>query len=329
LKLMPYERFRPETEAYGQWQTNAPAGTVTDDTRHKMVLITALRDAQANARLPLTQQDLARAYLQFADAPAIVSRPQYRDLCEESFREFAKAAHWVLGNRHLEQAAPPDRIWGGVPTCCGQMTMLPLAALYAGRPEDAYRATYELSFFDVGPAKDINAALVAGLSVALVQPKPTNEQSRQAVWHNITTAMRTTDPYQYDQIPFVTRPIVQWLDFASEVARDATDRPKRLYERLLRDGQVQYFWESHFIVALVFSTLEFCNYDPLAALAMILDFGHDTDSGAQLLGALAGAIHGPNLFAQELQKPVLAQLDADYDVSLEEWVALLDEVGKA
>lgn len=323
LKLISYQRCRPKPEPYGQWQANALPGTVTDDTRHKMVLMAALREAEQDARNRLTGRDLAQAYLDYADLQAIRKRPEYESLCEESFREFWQSARWVLGERDLKLSAPPDRIWGGTPTCCGQMTMLPLAAVYVGQPVAAYRATYEASFFDVGPAKDINSAIVAGLSIALLQPKPTDRESRRSAWLAIIESMRQTDPYRYSEVPFAERPIARWLGFASRAVRDAGGSPKRLYEILLKEGQVKYFWESHFILALVFSTMELCDYDSLAAMAMILDFGHDTDSGAQLLGAFAGAIHGSDIFAPELQRPVIERLEADYGVSIDEWVKLL------
>ncbi|HMO66007.1 MAG TPA: ADP-ribosylglycohydrolase family protein, partial [Verrucomicrobiota bacterium] len=37
LRLRPYAPLRPVSESYGQWGTNCPPGTVTDDSRHKLV----------------------------------------------------------------------------------------------------------------------------------------------------------------------------------------------------------------------------------------------------------------------------------------------------
>jgi ADP-ribosylglycohydrolase len=323
LRLHSYEKYRPEPEPYGQWRSAAAPGTITDDTRHKMILIDALQEAIKKQRLPITERDLATAYLQFAGSEAIAKRPEYHDLCEESFQEFWKSARWVLGSRDLKVAAPPERIWGGVPTCCGQMAMLPLAAIYSGRPVEAYRATFALSFFDVGAAKDINSAVVAGLSVALRQAAPTDQRSRKLAWQAITDVMRATDPYQYAKVPYVPRPTTYWLDFAHQAVLQAERKPKLLYEILEKEGQVKYFWEAHFVLALVFSVIEFCAYDPLAAMLLTLDFGHDTDSAAQLLGAFIGALYGPGLFPEHLQHPVVKRLAEDYDESVAEWTDLL------
>lgn len=323
LRMHSYEPYRPNPEPYGQWQSAAAPGTVTDDTRQKMILIAALQQATAEQRLPITARDLASAYLQFASSEAIAKRPEYRDLCEESFREFYRSARWVLGSRDVEVAAPPQRIWGGVPTCCGQMALLPLAAVYAGRPVAAYRATFALSFFDVGAAKDLNSALVAGLAVALRQAAPTDQRSRKLAWQAITDGMRATDPYQYAKMPYVSRPTNAWLDFAHQAVLRSERKPKLLYEILEKEGQVKYFWEAHFILATVFSVIEFCDYDPLAAMLMTLDFGHDTDSAAQLLGAFIGALYGPGVFPEHLQQPVVKQIAEDYDVSVDQWTGLL------
>ncbi|WP_218931905.1 ADP-ribosylglycohydrolase family protein [Adhaeretor mobilis] len=323
LQLQSYQKLRPEPEAYGQWQSSAASGTITDDTRQKMVLMNALQKAMQENRLPVAEKDLARAYLEFIDTEAITKRANYRDLCEESLREYWKSAHWVLGSRDLRIAAPTDRIWAGIPTCCGQMTMLPVAALYAGKPEEAYRACYALSFFDTGTAKDINSAIVAGLAVALQQNTPTDLQSRKTAWQAITNSMKATDPYRYIDVPYASRPITLWLDFSHNAFVRAKGKPNSLFEILENEGQAKYYWEAHFVLALVFSAIEFCDYDPLAAMALVLDFGHDTDSAAQLLGAFVGALHGVQLFPNHLQQPVSKQLAEDYDVSLDDWVELL------
>ncbi len=323
LRLLSYERLRPKTEPYGQWRAAAPPGTVTDDTRHKMILLNALRNATSTKQLPITNQDLATAYLQFASSKPIVKRPEYEALCEESFREFWKSAHWLLGSRDLEVAAPPARIWGGEATCVGQMTLLPLAAIYPGDPLRAYRAAYALGFFDVGRAKDINSAIVAGLAYVLRHETPKTPDECKAAWMAIAQTMRSTDPFRYADVPYVTRPVERWLDFAHEAVVEAKGHPRKLFKKLEQQGEVRYYWESHFILALVFASIEFCDYDPLAAMYLILNFGHDTDSGAQLLGAFVGALYGPEIFPEHLQQPVVKLLAEDYDESIDQWTDLL------
>lgn len=323
VRLHPYAPQRPETEPYGQWLNAAPAGTVTDDTRHKLILMFGLEQARQQQRLPLTEAGLAAAYLAFCEHPAIASRKPYQGLCEESLREYFLAARWILGERNSKLAAPPARIWGGLPTCSGQMTLPPIACIYPGRPDDAYRAAYALGFFDTGAAKDINSSIVAGLAVALDLPVPRTSEQRAGAWRKILAAMRTTDPFRYAASPYAQRPTTQWLDFAQQAVVQANGRPQKLYEILETRGEVRYYWEAHFIFAVAISTLEMCEYDPLAALQIALDFGHDTDSAAQLIGAFGGALEGLDLFPHHVRTTVEQQLAESYDASIDRWTTEL------
>jgi hypothetical protein len=264
---------------------------------------------------------LAEEYLRFAQSDTVKRRPHYGPLCEEFLREYRFAARWVLGERNLDRARPTDRLWAGLPTVSGQMALLPLAALYAGRPADAYRAAYTAAFFDVGTAKDINSAVVAGLAAALTVSVSPN--STVHAWNEIEHTMRTVDPYGYLKIPFATRPVVQWLDFAHDAVRAADGRPKRLFEILEQEGEAKYYWEAHSALSVAFAILRICHYDPLAALHLTLDFGHDTDSVAQLVGGFAGAVYGADVFPLHMRRQVAERLQEDYDESLSAWVEIL------
>jgi hypothetical protein len=249
------------------------------------------------------------------------AKPHYARLCQENLSEFIKSAQWLLGRRDPEQALPPERMWGGIPTCAGQMALLPLGALYPGQPELAYRAAYHLGFIDNGTAKDLNAALVAGLASALTTPfGPDNPQG---AWRQVIQCMKATDPYRYHDIPWVERPIQRWLDFAHNASARAQHRPKQLFHILENEASPHYWWDAHFLIAVTFSLLELCRFDALASLHLALDFGHDTDSAAQLIGAFAGALHGPDVFPATMQAQVVTRLQADYGESFSDWVDLL------
>lgn len=324
FSLLPYEGIRSEPEPYAHWTRDGAPGTVTDDSRHKMVLMHALERCRRQPDRPLEPQHLAQAYLDFPARPAIARRPEYRALCEEGFHEYTFASRWQLGERNQARARPIDRLWGGAETCWGQMALLPLAALYPGDPEAAYRASYAIGFCDLGAAKDINSALVAGLAAA-IRP-PNTAQKREHVWQHVARTMRDVDPYQYAQIPFMTRPAVFYLDLAEDIVRRSEGRPARLFELLEQDGRPIFWWDSHFIHVVSWATLVFCQFDGLAALSLCLAFGHDTDSAAQVVGALAGAVHGSGLFPAEMQQQIVDRLEADYGEVLDDWVALLVEL---
>jgi ADP-ribosylglycohydrolase len=305
LTLRAYAPLRSASASYGQWGENAPAGTVTDDTRHKLVLLQALRQPGR-----LTAEGLAQAYLDWPPRPLPADRSRWLDDWLEEWR-FASA--WVLGDRRLKSARPPGRMWQGLPTCCGQMTSLPLAALHPGNPAQAYQHCYEVSFFDNGWGKDLNAALVAGLAQALVGPS----DPRQA-WDRIIAVMRATDPYHYGDIRYTTRQVDAWLDLALRLSREAEGKPERLFSSLEETFSQTIKWEAQVPFVVTFACLDLADYAPLVALQLSLEWGHDTDSYAQLVGAFIGAIHGDSLFPQGLRHPVDQRLKADFGVDLAE-----------
>lgn len=319
LPLLAYDPLRPTAEPYGQWTDAAPAGTVTDDTRHKMVLLDAVRTDGA-----LTRRGLAEAYLRFANRPGVLATAGWARLSEEAFREFGFAARWELGNRDTARALPPSRLWGGLGTCCGQMTLPPVAALYPGQPDAAYRAAYDLAFFDNGEAKDLNAAFIAGLAHALGQPIPASDPaSRHAAWRDLLLAMQRTDPLRYGEVRYVERALSRAIARGVEVADQAEGSPGRLYRLIDKACPHDHAWEAKFLLVETVALAEFCRGEPLAAMHLALDYGEDTDSAAQLLGAWFGALYGPGLFPREVREVVDRRLEADYGESVDEWVTVL------
>lgn len=320
LPLLAYGSLRPLAEPYGQWTKAAPAGTVTDDTRHKMVLLDALRADGA-----LSRRGLAEAYLRFASRPRLAENEGWLELSEEAFREFVLAARWEFGDRQKDRALPPSRMWGGLGTCCGQMALPPLAALYPGRPDAAYQAAYDLAFFDNGEAKDLNAAIIAGMAHAMGKPIPTAEaSSRHAAWRAMLDSMRQTDPLRYGEVPFVERALSRAIAKGVEIAGRAEGSPGRLYRLIDKACPHDHAWEAKFLLVETVALADFCRGEPLAALHLALDYGEDTDSAAQLLGAWFGALYGPELFPAAMQGVVQQRLQADYGESVDEWVRVLE-----
>lgn len=319
FRLLSYDELRPDPQPYAHWTEQAEAGTVTDDSRHKFILLNALRDAAGDNRLPVTRRDLAAAYDDYCQTPDVAGHEGYAALCAEWLLEYGKAARWVLGERDRERALPTDRLWGGIATNAGQMALLPLAGVFPGQPEQAYRAAYSLGFIDNGVGKDINSAVVAGLASALTQTQENVEER----WTAVIETMKQVDPHRYGDVPWVQRSLTRWLRFAEDVARRAAGSPGRLFKLLETEGEPIYHWDAHFTFASAFAILILCRFNVLAAMQLALEFGYDTDSNAQLLGAFAGAVHGPDVFPNAMRQQVVDRLEADYGESLEEQTMLL------
>lgn len=323
LRLRSYRDLRPKPDSYGQWNVESPPGTITDDTRHKLVLLAGLRKAEMENRWPFSVRDLARAYLDWPASRAATLHPEYAPLAADWLEEWQLAARWVLGERGAN-ALPPERMWQGLPTCCGQMTLLPVAALFAGQPERAYRAAYHLAFFDNGWGRDMNAVLVAGLATALVVPVEPRRPAR--AWEQVLSAIRVTDPFRYGSIRWTRRAVHRWLDLALQLAREAEGRPARLFAALESEFKHTIKWEAQVPFVVAFACLALAEYDALAALQLSIEWGHDTDSYAQLVGAFLGALHGPELFAPAWREAVTSRLMADHEVDLAEEARRLDRL---
>lgn len=311
LVLLSYAALRPAPEPYGQWRAHAEAGTITDDSRFKIILMKALRRAHRENIHPITPALFAQEIIDYCDDDS-------ETLCQEWLHEFAMAARWELGARDTDIALPPSRIWGGIPTVTGQMALLPLAGLYAGKPDHAYRVTYDMAFMDNGSGKDISAAIVAGLASALAIDDP-----RQA-WDSAIDTMLRTDPYRFGEVPWVERSVSQWIRFAHTTAHDAKRRPAQLFALLEEGLNATTYWEAHVPLTCAVAIMEFCDYNPLAAMQLVLEFGHDTDSNAQLLGAFIGAAYGEDVFPVSMRDQVATRLMKDYGESVEEWAETLN-----
>ncbi len=321
IRFREYKYLRPVPEPYAHWATNAAPGTITDDSRHKIILLHCLRNAVKKNQFPVTDKILAQAYLDWAKSKTIKTHSGYDTLVNQWLDESYKAIRWLMGSRKIGYAYPLERLWNALPTCYGQMVLPPLAAVYPGEPEKAYLAAYNIAWFDNAFAKDMNAALVAGLSKALTLDPA--EMDNEQLWTEVINTIRNTDPYHYAKVPWSDRATNKWLDLADMYAKEANGSPAKLFERLEKELMYDIKWEAHVPFVVIFSCLKICNYDPLAALQLSMEWGWDSDSYPQLLGAFVGAIYGSEIFKQDMRDTVEKRLKLDYDEEIDEWVNVL------
>jgi ADP-ribosylglycohydrolase len=319
-----YKYILPQVQSYGSWTENAPPGTVTDDTRHKIVLMYMLRKALQKNQWPLAEKNSAQAYLDWSKSKTIKTHPGYDTLCPQWLDESYKAINWLMGSREIGKAYPLERLWNGLPTCYGQMALTPMAALYPGEPEKAYLAAYNTAWFDNGFAKDMIAASVAGISVALTldPTKMTHEQ----LWNKVFEAMKNTDPYNYSKVPWCERQVQRWLSLSDLYVKQANGSPAKLFRLLDKEFMYTTMWEAQVPFLVAFSILKICKYDPLAAMQLCIEWGNDHDTYPQFLGAFVGAIYGPEIFKKEMTEIVIKRLKLDYDEDVNEWVNTLMKI---
>ncbi|MBY0478632.1 MAG: ADP-ribosylglycohydrolase family protein [Chitinophagaceae bacterium] len=324
-----YKYILPHVQPYGSWSENAAPGTVTDDSRHKMILMYMLRTAMQKNQWPVSEIHSAHAYLDWSKSKTIKTHSGYDTLCKQWLGESYKSINWILGNRKIGEAYPVERMWNALPTCYGQMALTPLAAIYPGQPQKAYLAAYNTAWFDIGFAKDMSAASVAGISVALTldPTKMTNEE----LWKKVFDAMLTTDPYDYLKIPWCERQVQRWLNLSDVFVQQANGSPAKLFSLLDKEFMYTTKWEAQVPFLVVFSILKICNYDPLAAMQLSIEWGNDHDTYPQFLGAFVGALYGAEIFKADMRSTISKRLQLDYDENIDEWVNTLmkvQELGK-
>jgi ADP-ribosylglycohydrolase len=318
--IRPYVYLKPVPETYGVWSYNALPGSITDDSRNKIVLMHMLRKKLKKCKKQFGEKDLANAYVDWLSPTLKKSHLLYDSLNNDWTKEIKFASNWVNGKRD-STARPPERMWNGLPTCWGQMTTTPLAAIYAGDPIKSYLLAYNVSFFDNASARDMNAALVAGISKAMALDP--SKMTHEALWKEIISTMQNTDPYRYQDVPWCSRAINKWLSLADTFATQAKGNPKHLFDRLNREFYNNEKWEAQVVVGVIFSILKMCHYDPMAAMQMSIEWGWDTDTYPQLLGAFIGAIYGEQIFKQEWKSLIKDRLKLDYNEDVDEWYQLI------
>jgi ADP-ribosylglycohydrolase len=304
-KLFRLRTYRKEAEPFAQWEPYGPEGTVTDDTRFKMILFNTLKNYDGE----LNKKNFAQSVLDFR----IELPEKYKDNFDEWIPEIAFATYWALGKR--DNAYPVERIWGGIPTMEGQMPFLPIAALNPDDPEWCYLKTYELGYFDIGIAKDINSALVAGLASAFPP---------DGSWQNFEETMRTVDPYKYNEVLYVNRQLTKWLNLSHDLVKRADSNIARLFILLEENLETVYWWESWVPVVVVLSCAEIVGYHPLASMQLMMEFGHDTDSYAQVMGAILGAIHGKDIWPGNIRQTVNDSMKEQFNQNVDDWMELID-----
>jgi ADP-ribosylglycohydrolase len=112
------------------------------------------------------------------------------------------------------------------------------------------------------------------------------------------------------------------------LAAEAERRPAWLFAALDEESRQTIKWEAQVPFVVTFASLALCDYHPLAALQLSIEWGHDTDSYAQMLGAVVGALHGSAVFPQGLRETVSERLALDYGEDTGGLAALLERLSR-
>ncbi len=257
------------------WQERAPPGTYTDDTRLKLLVaeLTAERGSSLSAR------DLAETFIAGYDAAEAGS------LEKEWYTEWAAVGKAYLSDLADTRSVGLHSFYGGEMVGGGLIAVLPIGFMFPDDAEQAYHAAYDLSFFDLGYARDATALATAFVSRAMAQ---------QAAVESILDAAGF-DPHGLGKRHIFGRVCGRYVEEALKTARNAKSREnlvEALHQSVLRATPCDPVEMLAFIVAI----LKWTRGDPAEAIPLAVNAGRDNDSVAGVVGMIAGTLHGIDAF---------------------------------
>jgi len=297
LKLSDYTSL---ASPFRTFQDYAKAGNVTDDSRHKIIFIKSLVENLERTSV----ENIASAYI-----AEYRKKDQYSELRTKWLDQFYNLSLFQVDPKH-SRARDINLFFSGTPTLLGHMIFSPLAAIYPAQQKRAYHHCWEINFFDLSSAKDINCSIIAALSTLLdEEPKDFND---------FFASLVSYDHWSLSKIPYVGRPLYNYLKAMMEMLEKTKNKSDhRFLKSLSRFVNAKYWWEDYAGLIVTLAILHRTNETPEKALPLINLFGKDSDSYSQLAGAILGAIHGPDFFPREdviiLKKSLIEQESFDFD----------------
>jgi ADP-ribosylglycohydrolase len=59
-------------------------------------------------------------------------------------------------------------------------------------------------------------------------------------------------------------------------------------------------------------------------MQLMIEFGHDTDSYAQVMGAVMGAIHGKDVWPIQMSETVNLRMKEQFNQNVDDWMLLVN-----
>ena len=149
----------------GTWDHNLPAGSSTDDTRWKLLMLNYFENFQPNAHNFSTfingYYEKSLELLKQKNSSSSIDELEHPIEQIDWIKEWARVSRAYLKGPE-EYMLAKDRFYGGEMSCAGMLYSSTLAMI-SNDAEEAYTKAYEHALFDQGYAKDISG-LVSSLS---------------------------------------------------------------------------------------------------------------------------------------------------------------------
>jgi len=304
---------------FGVWSKRCPAGTGTDDTRMNHLFIEAVIENKGR----ITSQRLAAEYISRYLHPERYYPKRVVPLARDHFVDFYGVSCGCLGMECPELPGVPvyalrERSFGLLwPTLIGLLSLACAGTLYANRPVEAYKKAFELSYFDVGYAKE-----ACGLQAAAVSMAVGGLNDMGAICRRLSRM----DPFKLNELKFGSS--LSWVvRSATSLARRAKDS-RHLTLLLSRELMKRHKFDPVDTLTVSLAANKFAEGDPKEA-TLIAANHRDVDEGGNLIrfrdndctgyvaGALAGALAGCNKLPTDWVDKALVSNKRVYGIDIE------------
>jgi ADP-ribosylglycohydrolase len=299
------------THPVGVWQAAPPRGTGTDDTRnnHMFAECVIRNHGEINSQL------LAIEYLErYRDRAAFY--PKHEKLAEAHLRHMYERSRAYLGMKELPSGRPPWVVasqGSGFPSLWGLISLAFAGLLYRGQPEKAYIKAFELSYLDIGYARDATAMMAAMVSAAL--------------GGDISGRQMVSTAVEIDPLEFRHRIMVAELKKFLRLADEADD-DQALVDAIAGEVAHRHAFDPVDVLGQPAAAIYHCDGDPVRSIVMAandrdLDDGgglrqlRDVDCTAGVAGAIVGALHGAKAFPEDWVADVLKSNIEVYGIDIE------------
>ncbi len=299
------------THPVGVWEPAPPRGTGTDDTRNNQLFAECVI---RNSGL-VNSQFLAMEYIQRYREPEAFY-PKHHDLARKHYRWMYERSCAHLGMQELPSRRPP---WAaaaghGFPMLIGLISLAFAGLLYRGEPERAYVKAFELSFLDIGYARDATAMMAAMVSAAL---------GGQVTGRDMVRIGLETDPFDFGKSRVMVEHVERFLKLAEESPDD-----RSLIDALAVEVAPRHPYDPVDALGVAMAAVYCCDGDPLRSIAMSANDRNldesgrfiglrDVDCVAGVAGALVGALHGSDAFPDDWVSDTISANKQVYGIDLE------------
>ncbi|GMQ27540.1 ADP-ribosylglycohydrolase family protein [Algoriphagus confluentis] len=302
-----------EVSPEGTWIANLPAGGTTDDTRWK-ILTTEYLLTQKPGELEAKEfaGHILKTYEQslkkFQKLETSDPEPYEQVMLEVNWlSEWAKVSRPYLDDNLTGYADSLSKFYGGEMVCAGLLYAPALGVFFPGNPEKAYQEGFQLTFFDLGYARDISALAMAMTSAGM-KPKATKQ--------DLLASLRL-DPEGYFQSRLVGRTSYRILRdalFINQEAKKLDSLPSAMksgspalefaFSQLDQKQQDMPFHAGEIylqsLTAMIYADFDFKN-----SLIFLTNYGRDNDTTAALVGGILGTWYGFKALPEKEKNQVL------------------------